>query len=61
MVNKQQLTQERKAKKVPISEEKGFLRNLYNNTRTEITKVNGYLNGLNNNIKIIKKLLEEVK
>lgn len=58
MVNKQQLTQERKAN---ISEEKMFLRNLYNNTRAEITRVNGYLNGLNNNIKIIKKLLEEVK
>ena len=59
MVNKQILTQERKAKKIPFSEEKTFLTNLYNNTRVEITKVNGYLNGLNNNIKIIKKLLEE--
>ena len=58
MVNKQTLTQERKAKKVPISEEKAFLTQLYNNTRIEITKVNGYLNGLNHNLKIIKKLLE---
>ena len=60
MVNKHQLTQERKNKKVPISEEKAFLTQLYNNTRIEITKVNGYLNGLNHNLKIIKKLLEEV-
>lgn len=61
MVNKQQLLRERKANKTPLSEEKAFLTDLYNNTRTEITKVNGYLNGLNNNIKIIKKLLEDVK
>ena len=58
MMNKQQLKQERKAK---ISEETTFLRNLFNNTRTEITKVNGYLNGLNHNLKIIKKLMEELK
>ena len=61
MVNKQELLQERRVKKAPISEEKAFLTDLYNNTRIEITKVNGYLNGLNNNIKIIKKLLEDVK
>lgn len=61
MVNKQQLTQERKTKKSPISEEKAFLTNLYNNTKVEITKVNGYLNGLNANLRMIKKLLEEVK
>ena len=58
MVNKQQLKQERKA---DISEEKKYLRNLYNNTKKEITQVNGYLNRLNRDIKIVRKLLEEVK
>ena len=57
-MNKQQLKHERKDH---ISEEMMFLRNLFNNTRKEITKVNAYLGSLNHNLKIIKKLLEEVK
>ena len=60
MVNKKQLTQERNQKEV-ISEEKEYLIKLYNTNKDEIKKVNHYLQLLNHNIKIIKRLLENVK
>ena len=53
--------QNKAPEKPKISEEKQFLMKLYNNNKTEIKKVNEYLSVLNHNIKIIKKLLEDVK
>ena len=61
-MNKNQNKTVKKAPEKPkISEEKEYLIKLYNNNKDEIKKVNHYLSALNHDIKIIKKLLEDVK
>jgi len=47
--------------KPEISINKTFLINILNNNITERTKVNGYLQALSKNIKILKELIKEVK
>ena len=50
------------AKKPPIiSEEKGFLLALRDNTKAQIKKTNTFLAACNHNLKLIKNLLSKVK
>ena len=58
-VSKNSQNQSKKGEK--LSENKQFLVNLYDNTKLEIKKANSYLANLNHNLKIIRKLFEEVK
>ena len=44
-----------------LSENQVYLNNLLNYTKSEIKKVNKYLGDLNKTMRIIKKLIEEVK
>jgi len=58
MIENQNISKE----KVPqIRKEKEFLINLRNNYKTELKKIHAYLANLNYNLRIVNKLINEVK
>ena len=68
MVNKKELTEKRRRKKsdekspdVQLSENESFLTEILNYKIEERKKVSSYLGEINQNIRILKNILNEVK
>ncbi len=68
MATKKELTEKRRRKKsdekspdVQVSENEGFLTGILNSNIAERKKVSSYLGQINQNIRILKNILNEVK